>query len=382
MEGLQNIREIKDLNYFGWEIYPSRKNKKNLISWEDFMKRLKPDSQPRKIINIKELSQSLSADDAEKVILSDKKPTRYENITFWEYPSTVPPVIACHVASQRGCSMEEVKFLVHGSVFGILSRAKPISKSEHVMVQRLGGGNIINIRTVINSHGNLADAGHQFEKLVTGEKILSKPSLRNDQHLRLIQVGSQKVLVCAEADAIDPNTGKQVEIKSKNLLTEKAYDKDKLKILFQMLSNGSETLIAPERTMNEDKSFSVEAVKQIPIQDVVNSLSEGVPYLTRKINTIETNLQVIQETIKLEDETCYELTFDKDVLHLNPFLKEQEKNSKCKETQHHFQQLNSDYFRERLLKQDSQDQPDASTTDLPEPGKSFLNKHFVTKRSG
>ena len=373
MEGLQNFCEIKDLNYFGWEIYPPKRNKKNLINWDDFMKRLKPGIQPRKVTNIDQLNQRLSSNNDEKVILSDKKPTRFEKITFWEYPSTVPPVIACHVASKRGCNIEEVNFLVHGSVFGILSRAKPISKSEHIMVQRLGGGSIINIRTVIDSHGNLADAGHQFEKLVTGEETNSKPSLCQDQHLRLIQVGSQKVLVCAEADAFDPMTGKQVEIKSKNPLTEKVYEKDKLRVLFQMLSNGSDTLIAPKRTMNEDKSFSVEAVKEIPIQQVVDSLSEGVDYLNRKTNTIETNLQIIQDRIELEDETCYELMFDKDVLQLNPFLKEYYKKSKCKETQHHFQQLNSDYFREHLLKQDPQNEA-TSNSDLPEPGKTFLNK--------
>ena len=90
-------------------------------------------------------------------------------------------------------------------------------------------------------------------------------------------------------------------------------------------------------------------------------------------NDIETNLQIIQDRIKLEDETCYELMFDKDVLQLNPFLKEYYKKSKCKETQHHFQQLNSDYFREHLLKQDPQNEA-TSNSDLPEPGKTFLNK--------
>ena len=72
METLKNIHEVKDFKYFGWEIYPPRKNKKNLIDWKDFMKRLKTSSQPRKLINIKELNQSLSPDGAQKVILSDK----------------------------------------------------------------------------------------------------------------------------------------------------------------------------------------------------------------------------------------------------------------------------------------------------------------------
>ena len=344
---IQNIHEIKDLKYFGWEIYPPKKNKKQ-VNWDDFMKRVKLDAKPRHIIDIKELNKKLSSEDETKLVFKDKRPSRFEKITFWEYPVTVPPSIACYVASKRGCSMSEVNFLVHGSVLGILSRAKPKAKNEHIMVQRLGGKNIINIRNVIDSSGNLVDAGHQFEKLVTGENINSKPSLRQNMHLRLMQVGSFQILVCAESDAIDAND-KQIEVKSKNLLSEKAYDKDKLKFLFQMISNGSEHLIAPERIVNEDKSFCVEEVKKIPIQELVDSLSEGKQYLNRKTDTVQSNLQIIQERIPLGDDKCYELTFEQDEIHLNPFLKEDEKNSKCKTTQYDFQNLNSSYYREHLL---------------------------------
>ena len=132
---------------------------------------------------------------------------------------------------------------------------------------------------------------------------------------------------------------KQIEVKSKNLLSEKAYDKDKLKFLFQMISNGSESLIVPERTVNEDRSFSVESVKKIPIKELVDSLSEGESYLKRKTDTVQLNLQVIHDKIPLGDDKCYELTFDQDEIHLSPFLKEGEKKSKCKTTQHKFQNL-------------------------------------------
>ena len=372
---IQNIQEIQDLKYFGWEIYPhnTKKNKKK-EDWDDYMKRLKPNSKPRQILNLNELNKKLSSDDENKVVIKDKKQSRSGTgkITFWEYPFTVPPSIACYVASERGCTLSDVDFLVHGSVFGILSRAKPKSKNEHIMVQRLGGENIINIRNVIDSSGNLADAGHQFEKLVTGEEINSKPTLRQDMHLRLLEVGTFKALVCAESDAIDADE-KQIEVKSKNLLTEKAYDKDKLKFLFQMISNGSESLIVPERTVNEDKSFSVESVKKIPIKELVDSLSEGESYLKRKTDTVRLNLQVIHDKIPLGDDKCYELTFDQHEIHLNPFLKEGERNSKCKTTQHKFQNLNSSYYLEHFVKNDEEIMLNNPSPEPIDPGNIYLS---------
>ena len=353
MELLQNIKEIEDFKFFGWKIYPVRKNKKGIVNWEDFMKRLKFDSNPRQVTNIEQLNDKLSKIDVSKVILPTTRRTKNQRIVFWEYPYTVPPVIACYVAAQRSCPMKNVSFLVHGSVLGILSRVNSKNRNEHIMVQRLGGGNVINIRIVVDANGNLGDAGHQFEKLVVGEDINARPILLQDQHLRLIEVGPYKILVCAEVDAIDPKNHKQVEVKSKNYLAEKAFDRDKAKLLFQMISNGSETLITSERTKGEKGTFAVDAVKKIAINEIINSFQqeEGTSYVNGRIDTAVAVLGVIQERIKESDDKCYELTFDQDKINLALFEKGSE-NSKCKKTQKYFQQLNSDLYRKYVIGQE------------------------------
>ena len=195
--------------------------------------------------------------------------------------------------------------------------------------------------------------------------------MRLDQHLRTIQLGPNKILVCAEADASDATTGKQVEVKTKDPLAEKCYDKDKSKLLFQMISNGSETLVTLDRTKDEDRSqlnlggkdtnqnptFTVNSVKRIPISNIVESLSEGKDMLDRKIATAASNLQIIQQKIKEGDDTCYELNFDKDELILRPFVSDYvEKTGSiksqpvlCKNIQDEFQKINSDYYRDKMM---------------------------------
>ena len=365
---IPNIKEIQDLKFFSWETYPSKRKD----DWDDFLKRTKLDTLPGNITNIQDLNQKLKDD---KQVISDKQPRKHQRTTFWEYPATVPPAIACRVAVERGCSLDDVNFLIHGSVLGFLARVKTKTKKEHVLVQRLGGGNIINIRIVINSHGNLVAAGRQFERLVRGEDIHSKPSLKLDQHLRTIELGSHKILVCAESDAMDANTGKQVEVKTKNPLTEKRFDRDTAKLLFQMISNGSDTLITAERTKNESNSqgqsesknnkqissFTVESVKRIPISNIIEALPEGKITLDHKIGTAASNLNIIQQKMVAGDDTVYEMVFDNDQIKLYPFVlgnKEKTGNVKsqqdiCKITQEEFQKKNSHYYREHVVNKSS-----------------------------
>ena len=367
-DAIPNIKEIQDFKYFSWETYPLKRKE----DWDDFLKRTKLDTLPRNITNIQDLNQKLKEN---KQVISDKQPRKHQRVTFWEYPSTVPPSIACRVAVERGCSLDDVDFLVHGSVLGFLARVKSKTKKEHVLVQRLGGGNIINIRIVINSHGNLVDAGRQFERLVRGEDVHSKPSLQLDQHLRTIELGSHKILVCAESDAIDANTGKQVEVKTKNPLTEKSFDRETAKLLFQMISNGSDTLITADRIKNESNShvqlesksnkqvssFTVESVKRIPISNIIEALSEGKITLDQKIATAASNLNTIQQKIETGDDTIYELVFDSNQIRLYPFVlgdKEKTGNVKsqqdlCKTTQEDFQRKNSRYYREHVVTKSS-----------------------------
>ena len=290
MEQLQGIEISNDYGYFGWEFYPVKKKKHEdssaPLQWSDIIKRLKVDAKPTFLTDLDKLNDELK--DKEGIKLSDKLINRRKNqiIVFWEYPFSIPPVLACHVAKQRGCSLENVDFLIHGGILGVLSRCKTVAKQETILVQNIGD-NIINIRIIVDKNGFLGDAGHQFERLVVGESIFSKTDLMQHQHLRLMQLGTFKILVYAEADARDPSTSQPVEIKTKNVLKEKAYDRDKLKILLQMISNGSDTLITADREKHEDQSFTIKTIETHELKDLVESLTEGADYANRKLDEIK-----------------------------------------------------------------------------------------------
>ena len=348
MEQLQNIEVLNDYGYFGWEFYPVKKKKHEASStplkWEDINKRLKVDLKPAFLTDLDTLNEELL--NKEGVKLSDKLINRRKNqiIVFWEYPFSIPPVLACNVAKERGCILENVDFLIHGGILGVLSRSKTVAKQETIMVQKIGD-NIINVRIIVDKNGFLGDAGHQFERLVVGDQIFSKHNLIQYQHLRLIQIGTFKLLVYAEADAIDPISIKPVEIKTKNVLKEKAYDRDKLKFLLQMISNGSDTLITANREKHEDQSFTIKSIETYALNDLVESLTEGAEYVNHKIDDINNRLKWIKEEMNERDKSCFELKVASETMDLLPFTTE----SRAKDTQHNFQLLNSEFYSSHVV---------------------------------
>ena len=343
MEQLQNIEISGDYGYFGWEFYPVKKKKHEEpsapLQWSDIAKRLKVEEKPRFLTDLDTLNEELES--KEGVKLSDKQINRRKNqiIVFWEYPFSIPPVLACHVAKQRGCSLENVDFLIHGGILGVLSRCKTVAKQETILVQNIGD-NIINIRIIVDKNGFLGDAGHQFERLVVGDSIFTKHNLMQHQHLRLMQIGIFRILVYAEADAISPATSKPVEIKTKNVLKEKAYDRDKLKILLQMISNGSDTLITADREKHADQSFTIKTIETYTLKDLVESLTEGADYVNRKIDDINNRLKWIKEEMNARDKSCFELKVTSESMDLQPLTTE----SRAKNTQHSYQVLNSEFY--------------------------------------
>ena len=347
MDGLQDIRVLRDIGFFGWNMNYSVKRGKKIsypdpeyAQWDDFLARLDINGQPDAITDIKELNKKLS--DEEPLKLSDKleRGRRNQPIIFWESPYCVPPTIACYVASHiRGCNLDEVDFLIHGSVLGVLSRCKTTTNQESIMVQRLGGRNVINIRIVIERNGSLSDSGHQFERLVSGNDPFGRHNLIQHQYLRLLQIGPYKILTYAESDALDPNNNKPVEIKIKNPLIENSHGRDMIKLLLQMISNGSGLLITASRT-KEKQSCIINSVEQYSIDTLAQSLTDDP---RPRIETIQTNLGCIKDTIKEGNEECYELLLkSRQTAELVRYKKDQ----MPRRTQHDFQTLNSKLYKE------------------------------------
>ena len=355
MDSNNNIVPIMELGWFSWDLSNRGDKKKNRdlagsLDWEQMITRVDVNKTPSPIMDIDELNERLST--KEDFRLSDKILNRRKNqmVVLWEYPCSIPPVVPFYVASLRSCALEDVDFMVHGSVLGLLSRCKAVAKHESVMVQRLGG-NIINIRIVVEKNGFLGDAGHQFERLVVGEKPFGAHSREQKYILRLVEIGSYKILVYADSDAIDSSTQTPVEIKTKNFITEKAYDRDKVKVILQMMSNGSDKLITTDRVKHEDGSFTVKAVIQYPINTLIESLTEGVTTLQKRIDIINTNLHFIQSEIKEGDDTCYELIFNKEESEIQPFKVD---GSEAKKTQNTFQVLNSAFYEKHVVAVDNE----------------------------
>ena len=145
---------------------------------------------------------------------------------------------------------------------------------------------------------------------------------------------------------MDPLTKRTEEIKTKNFMTEKVYDWDKIKVIMQMLSNGSETLIATDRVKHEDGSFTIKSVEKYSRDELINSLSEGETTLNRKLDSIKSNLQCLYETVQFKDSHCYKMTFDKENKQIKQF---QECDSIPKMTQQEFQVLSSNFYTEHVL---------------------------------
>ena len=344
------IHSLMELGWFSWDLANKGDKKKNKdlansLTWEQILTRVDVNKTPMKITDLDELNQTLST--KEDFRLSDKLLNRRKNqmIVFWEYPCSIPPVIPIYVASLRACPLHDVDFMVHGSVLGLLSRSKALAKHESVLVQRLGGS-IINARIIVEKNGFLGDAGHQFERLVVGDKPFGSHSREQKYVLRLIEIPPFKILVYADSDAIDHNTQTPVEIKTKNFLTEKAFDRDKLKIILQMMSNGSDKLITTDRVKHEDGSFTVNSVVQYPIRTLIESLTEGYTSLKKRIDIIKTNLHFIQSEIEEGDDQCYELTFNKEESEVQPFPIGK---SEAKKTQNAYQLLNSTFYEQHFL---------------------------------
>jgi hypothetical protein len=82
----------------------------------------------------------------------------------------------------------------------------------------------------------MADIGFQFERYVTTGSMSHSRSIDFLEHMQVMEIDAKfKVLLCAEADAIDDNMD-PIEIKT---LHPKSWG---TKVMFQMISSGSPTI--------------------------------------------------------------------------------------------------------------------------------------------
>jgi len=143
-----------------------------------------------------------------------------------------------------GLSTEKIDFLFGGSVLGVLANKhiqNPGGKFKYI-AQRYKNIIILVKYYIIRYAKNFNDIGYQFERLVTGKPLHSKHKMPEYKNLQVIEMADFKVLLSAEVDAID-GKGELVEIKWGK---PEQFRMNK-KLLFQMISNGSNSLVMAER---------------------------------------------------------------------------------------------------------------------------------------
>eukprot|EP00438_Fugacium_kawagutii_P032042 Skav217858 [mRNA] locus=scaffold5889:108155:108991:- [translate_table: standard] len=146
-------------------------------------------------------------------------------------------MMAClHVAAQKGVDLQDVDFLIGGSIFAFLCGKG--RKDATFLAQKCPGTNMVVISRHKTYQQNFGQRGFQFERLVTGQSMYGLHDLATHEHLQLLRVGNFRVLITAEVDAVDVQ-GRPVEIKSGK---RRFFG---IKEILQMVSSGSQLLVHP-----------------------------------------------------------------------------------------------------------------------------------------
>jgi hypothetical protein len=189
-------------------------------------------------------------------------------------------------------SLDDLRKEWPGSLTGVKSldfNLVPPVTSQHLSCQKVGNAVVMKL----SSGGfccNLADFGHQYERMITGKPQdgschrwgSNEFDATVCRHLHIMQIGQYKVLISAEVDARDDN-GLPVEIKTGN------PDFFYQKVMWQMVSSGSRTLIqarkdkGTRRMMDHQKCTLADVAKKACANYEVAKSVENIFNAFRKI---------------------------------------------------------------------------------------------------
>jgi len=150
---------------------------------------------------------------------------------------------------------------------------------------------------------NLADVGFQFERYVTGGRMMDTSNLKKVEHIHLMKVGNKTVLFRAEVDAIDGN-GSAVEIKASN---PRYWG---TKVMFQIISSGSPKLCHGVKSRGVLTDVSLKSLSKVSQDALVYA------NVTSLQNNIVQGMESIQS--QLIDDRTYRVCFTAGKLKLVP----------------------------------------------------------------
>eukprot|EP00747_Dinoflagellata_sp_TGD_P074511 gnl/TRDRNA2_/TRDRNA2_158345_c0_seq3.p1 gnl/TRDRNA2_/TRDRNA2_158345_c0~~gnl/TRDRNA2_/TRDRNA2_158345_c0_seq3.p1 ORF type:complete len:201 (+),score=34.49 gnl/TRDRNA2_/TRDRNA2_158345_c0_seq3:62-664(+) len=149
-----------------------------------------------------------------------------------------------------------------------------------------------------------ANVGFQFERLMTGRNLSDSHDLRSFEVLQMMKVAGYNVLFVCEIDAMD-GSGMPVELKVGNPRN------FAMKVMFQMLAQGSETLIMADR-----KGPHLHGVFNVTLDDLVRE-HDAEKMASAEANITEA-LNVLKNSPDITSGTCTELDFECGVMMLKP----------------------------------------------------------------
>ena len=219
-------------------------------------------------------------------------PDEYNHI----FPHASGRIVPLHIATKKlGLDLNEIDFLFGGSTLNVFAeRCIPRDGDTKIMAQKYR--NVIMVFKHKTYKMDYNAIGYQFERLVTGKQVQQRHETTHHERLSLWRINGHNVMFCAEIDAID-HEGIPVEIKASN---PRYFG---MKVMFQMISSGSETLVMSERRGNR-----LDRIKKKSIKDMMEQHSE------EELNLAQGNILQCLKILKKELENThgepYEINFD------------------------------------------------------------------------
>ena len=243
--GFRIFECLSDKGFFAWNP-PHKVEYNNLASITDskelMLSYLDLEGKPENLVDPRDVRTPIS--------FASLPPHETKN----RFPHGNLEIICLHVAARyRDIDFERIDFVFGGSTLEMLATC---DASDPYMVTIVPGTNSILVLKNKDYTKNASDVGFQFERLMTGSAKENLSSLASSvEHLRVMNVGSYRVLFRAETDAI--LNGNPVEIKASN----PRYWGSK--VMFQMISSGSTKLCHGKKDRGKVTSVSMQSLKQV-----------------------------------------------------------------------------------------------------------------------
>ena len=222
------------------------------------------------------------------------QPDEYNHI----FPHASGRVVSLYVAAKKfQLELSKIDFLFGGSTLNMFAE-KCIPKDGDTKLIAQKCRNVIMVFKHKSYTMDYNLVGYQFERLVTGKPVEQRHDTTHHEQLSLWRIDGHNVMFCAEIDAID-HAGNPVEIKASN------PDYFLMKVMFQMISSGSETLVMADRRGNKLDRIMTKTMGQMIAQH-----SEEALRLAH--NNILHCIKILKEKLENTHGEPYEIYFDCD----------------------------------------------------------------------